>query len=192
MTKSPILAAALVAALAIPAGASPAVTVTSPIWSQTVAFTMPGGFVTNYEKTTGNHYQREAVPKGEAGNGWTQMITVTGERNLTKSPGITPKTFAEKMAGGFKQACPDSFSAQAIGSGTISGYPSYTAIMSCGTSPTTNGTTSESAIMLIVAGKKDYYTLQYAVRTPVSATPLHLDVAAWKARLAKLAPVEVI
>jgi hypothetical protein len=185
-----LLALAL-AALVLPAAASPRETATSPIWSQTVAFTMPSGFVTNFENTSGPHYIREAVLKGESSDKWTQMITVSGERNASSTAGITPEKFANSMAAGFKRACPASFAAKAIGGGTTSGYASFVAIMSCGTSPTTGGATSESTVVLVVAGKKDYYTLQWAVRTAPSSTPMQLDVSQWKARLARLQPVEV-
>src|SRR5579862_8637170 len=186
-----LLLALAIAVLAVPAAASPNVVVTSPIWSQIVSFAMPHGFVTNFEKTTGAHYQREAVPKGESGDKWTQMITVTGERGIASQAGLTPELFAQNMASGFKRACPESFNAKPIGDGQTSGYASFTAILSCGTSPTTGGATSESAIVLVVAGKKDYYTIQWAVRTAPSAGPMNLDAAAWKARLAKLQPIEI-
>lgn len=184
-----LLLALAIAALAIPAAAA-SVEVVAPIWSQTVAFTLPAGFVTNFEHASGGHYIREAVPKGETSDVWTQMITVTGERNAA-GPGVTPRHFAEAMAAGFNRACPDSFNAQPIGGGKTSGYASYTEIMSCGTSPTTDGRTSETAVVLVIAGSRDMYTLQWAVRTAPSATPMHFDVAAWKARLARLQPVDI-
>lgn len=188
--KKLLLALAL-GALAVPAAASPRVEVTSVIWSQNVSFTLPHGFVTNFENTSGNHYIREAVLKGETSDSWTQMITVTGERNAAKQDGLTPKLFAENMAEGFKNACPHSFNAKSLGSGTTSGYDAFAAIMSCGTSPTTDGKTSETAVVLVIAGKKDYYTLQWAERTDPSAGPMELDAATWKARLAKLEPVNI-
>jgi hypothetical protein len=187
-----LLVALAIAAVAIPAAASSSVTVTSTIWSQTVAFTMPRGFVTNFENTTGGHYQREAVPHGESSDNWTQMITVTGERDAAAHDGLTPTLFAERMATGFKRACPGSFNTKAIASGTTSGYASFAAIMSCGTSPTTGGATSETAVVLVIAGKKDYYTLQWAARTAPSASPMNLDVSTWKGRIAKLEPIQVI
>jgi hypothetical protein len=188
--NKPLLLALAIVALTVPAVASDSVTVTAPIWSQTVAFTLPAGFVTNFENTSGNHYIREAVLKGETSDRWTQMITITGERNGAQQR-ITAKSFAETMADGFKRACPASFNAEAIGSGKISGYPSYAGILSCGTSPTTGGATSETAAVLVVVGKHDIYTLQWAARTPPSKTPMDLDVAAWEARLAHLEPIEV-
>lgn len=165
----------------------------SPIWSQTVSFTLPSGFVTKFENASqkSGHYVREAVLRGETVDDWTQMITVTGERGIADVAGSTPKTFAETIAGDFQKACPDSFAAAPIGKSTTSGYDSYAAVLSCGTSPTTNGATSESAVILVVAGKRDFYTLQWAVRTKPSATPMHLDLPAWKARLAQLKPIHI-
>lgn len=185
------LLALILATVAIPAAAAPRVEVTAPIWSQTVAFTLPSGFVTNFEKTTGGHYQREAVLKGESSANWTQMITVTGERNAALQSGLTPVLFAERMASGFKRACPDSFATKAIAGGKTSGYDSFAAVMSCGTSPTTGGATSETAAVLVIAGKRDYYTLQWAARTAPSSSPMSIDTGVWKARLARLQPIDI-
>jgi L-ascorbate metabolism protein UlaG (beta-lactamase superfamily) len=96
------------------------------------------------------------------------------------------------MADGFKRACPDSFAASGIGALKIDGYPSYEAVMSCGTSPTTNGKTSETAAVLVIFGKRDVYTLQWAARTAPSDEPMDLDLKKWKARLDRLKPVDVV
>jgi len=171
--------------------ASPRLEATSVIWSQNVSFTMPNNFVVRYENTNGPAYIREAVPRGETVDNWTEMITVTGARDAASQAGATPERFAETIAGGFKKACPDSFNAKSIGNVKTSGYDSFEAIMSCGTSPTTGGKTSETAAVLVIAGKKDIYTLQYAVRSEPSAGPMDLDVSAWEARLARLQPIAI-
>jgi hypothetical protein len=94
MTVSVVRPAAVVAALLLgasapshaqaPKPASPpaSFTVISPVFSQLVAFSMPSNFVAGYEKTNGGNYTREAVPKGESVQKWTEMITVTGAKGL--------------------------------------------------------------------------------------------------------------
>ena len=113
MTRTaPLLAAlgALVAASASAESPPPAAyTVISPIFSQLVVFAMPGNFAAIGENTNGPSYIREAVPKGETAERWTQMITVTGAKGLVGNPKVSPETFAGSIVGGFKSACPDSF-----------------------------------------------------------------------------------
>ena len=178
-------------AFAAPAAAAPRVEVTSKIWSQTVSFTLPDGFVTKFENTNGDEYIREAVLHGETVDQWTQMITVTGSRNLSEQDGVTPSKFAQTMANGFKRACPSTFSAQAIGKVKVSDYDAFEAIISCGSDPMTNGATSETAVVLVIEGEHDYYTLQWAVRGKPSSSPLNLDPGPWKARIARLQPITI-
>ncbi|MBV8491199.1 MAG: hypothetical protein JO199_11785 [Candidatus Eremiobacteraeota bacterium] len=191
ITLSCLLLASSVATPA-PADSPPKTIATSPIWSQTVAFTLPSGFVTKWEKTSGDHYQREAVPSGQTVDEWTQMVTVTGEKGLATVKGATPLIFAEEIAKGFKKACPGSFNTKALEGDWVPGYKTFAAVVSCGQSPMTNGATTETAAIVVIAGKKDYYTIQYATRTkPPSASPIDLDTAAWTARLKRLMPMSV-
>ena len=74
------------------------VTAISPIFSQLVRFTMPSNFTVVFENTNGPSYIREAVPKGETTEQWTQMITVSGARDAATKQ-FTPQGWAERMAG---------------------------------------------------------------------------------------------
>lgn len=163
----------------------------APIFSQLLMTSLPKGFKTVFEKTRGAQYIRESVLDGENENKWTQMITITGAKDLASNPNLSPKKFVENMAGGFKRACPDSFSASGISEGKISGYDGYIAIVSCGTSPTTAGQTSESAIIAAIKGERDYYTVQWAERAAPSKTPIAIDTAKWTDKFKKLAPIKL-
>src|SRR5262245_53509534 len=103
---------ALLISSAVSAEQPRAFTVISPIFGQLVSFSMPMTFVAASEKTTAANYIREAVLKGETVNRWTQMITVTGAKGAASNPRVTPETFAGSIAGGFKNACPDTFAAE--------------------------------------------------------------------------------
>ena len=107
-------------------------TVISPVFSQLVSFSMPSDFVAGYEKSTDANYTREAVPKGETLTKWSEMITVTGARGLASAPNASAENFAATMANGFKKVCPDSFSAQALGTARIGGNDTYAAVIGCG------------------------------------------------------------
>jgi hypothetical protein len=50
---------------------------------------------------------------------------------------------------------------------------------------------SETAAMLVIQGKKDFYTLQWAERGQASSDPLAIDKSVWEARLAKFLPVDL-
>jgi hypothetical protein len=161
-----------------------AFTVISPIFGQLVAFSMPMNFISVYEKTTGPSYIREAVPKGETAEHWTQMITVTGAKGLASSPNATPEKFAGYFADGFKNACPDTFAAEGLGATRFGGYDAYVVIASCGRVDQR----SESALIVTIKGSADYYTMQWAERAAASDKP-SIDAAKWRARLSQLQPI---
>src|SRR5450756_3128991 len=108
-----LVTAGLVCAMATPSRAerpSPAsVTVISPVFSQLVRFSMPAQFVAAHENTKDNFYIREAVPKGETVETWTQMITVTGSKGMAGVANFSAQKLAASIAFGFKKACPESF-----------------------------------------------------------------------------------
>jgi hypothetical protein len=163
----------------------------SPVFSQLLATSFPQNFKTIFENTKGQQYIREAVLEGEDEKKWTQMITVTGYKDLVTNPNVTPRKFVDNMAGGFKRACPGSFNASIFSEEKINGFDSFMAVLSCGTSPTTAGKTSESAIILAIKGEKDYYTIQWAERMEPSSSPIAIDKAKWAERFKKLSPIKL-
>jgi hypothetical protein len=167
------------------------VTMISPIFSQLVMLSFPKGFETVFENTNGNRYTREAVLKGETVDRWTQMITVTGAKGLAASPKLSPQSFAEQIATGFKGACPDTFSATAVGAMKISGRDAFAAWASCGTVDSDEPKHSESALLIAIKGTTDYYTIQWAERDPASSQPIVFNDEKWTDRLNKLSPIKL-
>jgi hypothetical protein len=167
-----------------------AFTVISPVFGQLVSFSMPMTFVAASEKTTGANYIREAVLKGETVNRWTQMITVTGAKGLAGNPKVTPETFAGSIAGGFKNACPDSFTAEGLGATRFGGQDAYLAIASCGRVEQSTDKHSETALIVAIKGSSDYYTVQWAERAGSSGRTA-IDAAKWQARLRQLQPIRL-
>lgn len=164
--------------------------VISPIFGQLVSFTLPVEFRTVFEKGNQKNYIREAVLNGETVERWTQMVTVTGAKGLAADPDITPEAFAAYIAEGFRNSCPDSYSAQILQGGKLdSKWDQLAAVVSCGRSPETGG--SESALILVIRGEKDYYTIQWAERGFPSAAALPVNQAKWNGRLAKLSPINL-
>jgi hypothetical protein len=163
----------------------------SPIFGQLVMLSLPKGFTTVFEDTTDGQYTREAVLEGESVERWSQMITVTGAKGLASNPRLTAQSFVEQIAGGFKNACPDTFSAKGLGALKISGRDAFIALAACGTVASDGSAHSESALLVAIKGTADVYTVQWAERGPASARPMALDEAMWKERFNALGPIKL-
>jgi hypothetical protein len=161
----------------------------SPIFSQLVMLSLPKGFQTVFENTNGTQYTREAVPDGETVDRWSQMITVTGAKGLAANPRVTPKSFLEQIADGFKKACPATFSAEVFKAFKISGRDAFAALAGCGTVSADGGEHSEAALLIAIKGTADYYTIQWAERGPASPRPLSLADTKWADRIGMLGPI---
>jgi len=194
MIRAAAFTAAFGALLASPASAQAsapaAFTVIAPIFGQLVAFSMPSSFVTAYENTNGPNYIREAVLKGETVKDWTQMIAVTGAKGTAANPKISPESFAGSMVGGFKSACPETFTAKGFGPAKFGDQDAYVAVASCGRVEPSADKHSETALMVTIKGNSDYYTLQWAERAPTAGKNA-IDEAKWQARLRQLQPIRI-
>jgi hypothetical protein len=160
----------------------------TPIYGQLLMFSLPKGFVPVFQDANGGQYIQESILKGETVETWSQMITITGAKDLAANPNVTPQLFAASMAGGFKRSCPKSFSSVGLGPMKISGFDAFAAILSCGIAVPTGKQYSESMVMIVVRGESDYYTLQWAERGNASVSPIELDDTKWSERLNMLAP----
>ncbi|HXO72034.1 MAG TPA: hypothetical protein VN838_23985 [Bradyrhizobium sp.] len=167
----------------------PSFTVISPIYGQLVRFSMPSTFVLAFENTNGPSYIREAVLKGETAKAWTQMITVTGAKGVAGNPQATPESFAVSMAAGFKKACPDTFAVKPFGAEKFGDQDGFVAVVGCGRIETSVDKHGETALIVVVKGSADYYTIQWAERAPPSADKPAIDEAKWQERLSKLKPI---
>jgi hypothetical protein len=163
------------------------VTVISPVFGQLVRFSMPSSFVPVFEQTKGPNYIREAVPKGETAEQWTQMITVTGHKGAATAQ-FTPQGFANSMAGGFKGACPETFVAKGFGATKLGAQDAFVAMMGCGKVNAAADGHSEMMLLVAVKGSADGYTVQWAERGPTQTAPA-IDEAKWRQRLQALMPI---
>ncbi len=160
-----------------------------PVFGQLLAFSYPKGFVPVFEEAKRGSYIQESVLKGESVQRWSQMITVTGAKGLVSNPEQTPERFASGLASGFRDACPDSFAAKGLGEFQLGGHEAFAAVIGCGKVNDASGTRSESALVIVIKGRQDYYTLQWAERGRASQQPLPLDDPKWPARLRQLSPL---
>jgi len=161
----------------------------SPIFSQLVAFKMPLAFHVVNEETGTHSYIREAVLRGETAEQWTQMITVTGYQGVAADPGPPPAALINTIADGFKKACPDTVTIGDLGSQPIDGHPAGLAYLACGNVSEGRNSHSEAALVLVIEGTQDYYSIQWAERGPPHQTRVNFDEQQWLARLKQLMPV---
>lgn len=189
-TTATVLAASLLLAATANAQAPQSFRVISPVFGQLVSFAMPSNFSAVFENTRGGHYIREAVLKGETPERWTEMITVTGEKGMTTTPGSSPEKFARSIAGGFKSACPDSFAARSLGATAFGRFEGFVAVIGCGRVDSGPTRHSETALLVTLKGTTDYYTIQWAERGPESDEPPVKDDR-WQVRLRALSPIEL-
>jgi len=169
----------------------PFVTVVSPIFGQLVAFSQPSDFVLGFENVDGSNYIREVVPAGETVEKWTQMVTVTGVKELAEQREVYPVAVASAIANGYKKFCPKTFAALALPPPDVAGFKSFAAVVGCGTVTGDGAARSEEALVVAIKGESDYYTLQWATRGAASDKPPAFDKAAWEKRLANLGPIRL-
>jgi hypothetical protein len=172
------------------AQAPQSIRVISPIFGQLVSFAMPSEFAEVLENTTGGHYSRQAVLKGETPELWRQMITVTGEKGMTLTPGASPQMLASTIAGGYKTACPDSFALKPLGITNFGRFEGFVAVIGCGRIDSGPTRHSETALLITLKGASDYYTIRWAERGPESDEPTVNDER-WQARLSELGPIDL-
>lgn len=160
-----------------------------PVFSQLVTFSYPKGFMVAFEEAKNGRYIQESVLQGESVEQWTQMITVTGARDLATQADVTPLRFTHGLAAGFQRACPDSYAAKSLGKVTLGGHEGFVSVISCGRVNAAADAHSESMLAIVIKGERDLYTVQWAERGPASQAPLSLDHPVWTARLQQLMPL---
>jgi len=163
-----------------------------PIFSQGLRFAFPLGFVSDYEGTKEFQYIQQFVPKGETLAQWSQMLSVMGAQDLAqKNALLTPVIYANKMAEGFQKDCPTSFSAKGVGTLKFGPHDAYLALMACGTTDYAGTKVSESMLLVVIKGERDFYSLQWAERGKPSSSPLPLNEELWGKRFRQLDPIEL-
>ena len=186
-----LLTALLPGLLAAPvlAADAPARAVTT-VFDQRISYSLPAGFVPAYAQQAGDQYIQEAVPRGESVEAWTQMITLTGARGLATRPGVTPGRVADRIAGGFRRVCPQTYDAIGLGQTHIGPHPAFVVLVRCGSVPGAKPH-SETLLLTVIQGRQDIYTLQWAERGPASTEPYTVDRDTWNTRLRALAPMRL-
>lgn len=162
------------------------ITVT-PIFSQLLRLTVPKNFTVGTSSLQPNNYLQELILNNDSKNRWSDMITITGIKGLSANPKATPTAILQSFEAGFRKSCPTTFSSRLLFEGSVSVvHPAVFTVISCGESPTTNKETSEAALIGVISGAKDVYTVQWALRGPVSHKPIAISPDDWRQRLDSL------
>lgn len=154
-------------------------------------FSLPKGFAIAFENARSSSYIREAIPFGENLQKWSQMITINGTKGPAPSPDFTPQVFAANIVSGFKNACPDTFSGTRLGNFKVGNHDALAVFAGCGKLNAAGDAFSESALIFVIKGENDYYTLQWAERGPALETPMTYDANKWNARAKQLMPIKL-
>src|SRR6185437_4102160 len=97
---------------------------------------------------------------------FSQLVTFSMPSNFVTAF-ETPEKFANTIAGGFKQACPDSFAAKSFGETRFGKASAFVAVVGCGNVENH----SEITLIAVIAGASDYYTIQWAERSAAIEQP---------------------
>ncbi len=163
----------------------------APVFGQLISFPLPKGFVPVFEDTKPSFYIWEAVLTGETFEKWTQMITMTGMKNLVSNPKVNQEAIVANIASGFQKSCPTTFTAGKLESSKFLPNDVFAAVLSCGISNPQGPQHSETALIIAVKGDKNYYTIQWAERSTASPVKVAIDDEKWSKRLSQLSPVNL-
>ena len=188
---------ALLALMAVgPAADMKPVQMITPVFHEMVMFALPATFQTMApEKVTATTYLREMPLRGETVAHWTQMVSLTGAKDMALNPQATPEAAAKVLAQHFKDACPTTFSVLEMATPKITGKNSAIVIIGCGTLLDMDGRKgsehAEQEMVIVLQGARDLYTIQWAERGPAQNVPLKVDNEHWLARFKWMQPVKV-
>lgn len=191
----PLLAAAEGAGqdyrIKLPPNAFGAKPVISRLYSQNLLFFVPPRFTLLREADEDGQFTREYVPKGETGEKWSQMITVTATRDVIGQPGVTPRGILSALAQSLKMNCPKTFAASDLGEAAISGFPAQIAVVGCGAEGKQPPPFSEQTLVIAIQGVHDLYTVQWAERSKAAKKAPVFDMKKLERRVGELMPLRL-
>ena len=153
-----------------------------PVFAQKVELSVPANFALGYETEEAGYHLSELVPQGQSVDAWGQMITLTGRQDMAAQMTLIDE--ANRLAGNYQGACPDSFASQPLPAPEIAGARgSFAAYLGCGDV----GGQSEAMVFVIIGGAEEVYSVQWAERGLGLEATLNPNMAVWNERLRMLA-----
>lgn len=160
---------------------------TVPIFNQKLEFSYSTDYKIGFQQTQAGVFMMELIPKKDSVENWTEMLTVSGYKDLASAQ--TPDSAMKLESDSIKAACPKDFVFEKIDYKHSQNYPVALAIVGCSKHPTLAGK-SELALQLVIKGKKDIYMLKKAFHQATNAKD-SLSKANYKARADELLNVQV-
>lgn len=157
-----------------------------PVYAQKVQLSLPPSFALGYEAEEAGYHISELVPEGQSVDAWGQMITLTGRQGMAAKMTLIDE--ANRLAGNYHGACPDSFASQPLPAPRIAGATgSFAAYLGCGDV----GGQSEAMVFVIIGGTEEIYSVQWAERGLGLEATLTPNMAVWNERLRALAATRI-
>jgi|GEM_PF-1977439 len=168
---------ALISALAVscpalseerPSVSSYSTIVSTPIFSQNLVHGLPNGWkLVNFGKANrpeGMLFSQNYALDGQTPTNWTELITVTGFRNLAQNANATPKALIGKLAGQKESVCPGNSVAVSGGDAAFGEVRGHVAVLGCGKLPNDLGGMKagegEIGVYIVLKGANDMYVIQ--------------------------------
>ncbi|MFL9924546.1 hypothetical protein PQR62_09730 [Herbaspirillum lusitanum] len=153
-----------------------------PVFSQLLFFQSPSTFHIGRESQGGDSFGRELLPAGETSDNWTRKLTVSALRNLALNPATTPENLAQSLIGQFNRSCPNAFAQMPLNEVVGNADGRYAVVGSCGTRAMMGGQgqVSETAMIAVLKGKRDYYVVQWAEHGQPMMPPINIPTGKWE------------
>lgn len=160
--------------------------VVKPVYSQLVALPMPANFVAGTDEDKDGYYIMDYAPKGETMDVWTQLISLGGAKD--EAPLKSVADIAAELAVTYKEACPATFSTKTLPTPKVHGASEvFSGYLGCGDA----GGQSEAMVFLVLKGRSEIYTVEWAEHRPGQARPTAPDPAVWGPRSDALAHIRI-
>ncbi|WP_232411617.1 MULTISPECIES: hypothetical protein [unclassified Methylophilus] len=142
--------------------------VSTPIFSQNLVHGLPSGWkLVNSGKANrpeGMLFSLNYALDGQTPANWTELITVTGFKNLAQNANATPKALIGKMAGQKESVCPGNSVVASGGDVAFGEVRGHVAVLGCGKLPNDLGGMKagegEIGVYIVLKGANDMYVIQ--------------------------------
>lgn len=142
--------------------------VSTNLFSQTLVHALPKGWrlAGSGEKDhpEGLMYSQSYVLEGQTATSWTELITVTGFKNMAKVPNASSYGLINKIAAQKKSVCPDNSVAISGGDVAFGSVRGHVAMMGCGKLPIDmigiKAGEGEIGVYIVLQGVNDMYIIQ--------------------------------
>lgn len=172
--------------------------ISTPIFSQTLVHGLPSGWkmVQPGKSPDGSTFIQGYAQEGQTPSNWSELVTVTGMKDMAKTPNATLTGLLGYMAKQKRAVCPERPIAISAGNMAFGSHPGLVAVLGCGRLATdTAGIKAgegEIGVYVLVQGDNDYYIIQRVQRVPAfEVTPEPLSRPEFSRLVQSLFPIGV-